>query len=548
MRVAAFAAATLLAGGCASAFAEPKPYADFLVGSYAERARDPDAAWRRFDAALRLSPRDPRLLQGAADAALAAGAVEAAAQYGRRADGLGHTVASGRLAAAAVALRDGRAGQAATLVRGLEGAPVEQLAAGAIGVWALAAAGRADAAQQGVRLEGAAPRAAWSALHHYQRAMLHEHAGRDDEAAAADARGDAAGGLRIAQVAVLQGALLERLGRGDDARALYGRFLEGVDNPGVCAAAERLARGAPPPPAVEARQGAAISLFAIAVLVGSDPLGQEDLTPLALAMALDPGFEGARLAFADTMRNAGRGEAARAALAGIAPSSPYYETARAQIAFSLRRDGRSDEAIALLRADVDAGGGRMVRRALADLYRAAERYAEAEPLYAGLIAEQGASNKDWRLDFAHGVTLERLGRWPEAEARLRAALAIAPDQPEVLNYLGYQWVDSGARVAEGLEILQRAVAQRPDEGYIVDSLGWAYYRLGQYARAVEILERAVELSPGDATLNDHLGDAYWRVGRRIEARFQWRRVLSLQATPAERTAAEKKLAEGLPPP
>jgi len=550
-RIAAVSLAALMAAGCTGAFAQTvrggAPYADFLIGSYAERARDPVAAAERFAAALRASPRDLRLLEGAADAALASGDVTAAAAYGAQARRAGGATVSGRLAMTAQALRQGRAGEAQRLATGLEGAPAELLSARLMEVWALAGQRKTDAALAALGDVGGAARSPWTALQHYERAMVLDLGGRTQEALAAYGRGHDAGGLRIAQIVLLHGDLLERNGRGGEARALYAGLLDDVDNPGVRDALARLDRGERVPRTLTAAKGAAISLFAVAVLVGQDPQGSEQLAPLSLAMALDPGFEGARVAFGDAMRALGRGAVARTRLAEIGRESPYYETAQAQIAFSLREDGRTDEAIGVLKTAVADVGGRSSRRALADLYRALERFDEAAPIYAALAGELTTpSGRDWRLYFAQGATLERLGRWPEAEAALQKALEVSPDQPEVLNYLGYQWVDSGRRVPEGLAILERAAMQRPTEGYIVDSLGWAHYRLGQFDKATDILERAVELSPGDVEVNDHLGDAYWRVGRRIEARFQWRRVLTLAPTPAMKAVVDKKLAEGLP--
>jgi Flp pilus assembly protein TadD len=176
------------------------------------------------------------------------------------------------------------------------------------------------------------------------------------------------------------------------------------------------------------------------------------------------------------------------------------------------------------------------------MYRERDRYGDAEPIYSDLIAGDA---QNWRLFFARGAAREHLGRWPEAEADLRHALDLQPEQPDVMNYLGYSWVDRGEHLQEAMQMIRRAVELRPDSGAIVDSLGWAYFRMGDYDQAIEHLERAVALMPADATLNDHLGDAYWRAGRRIEARFQWQRALSYE--PADRAAIEAKLANGLPP-
>ncbi|MDZ4776972.1 MAG: tetratricopeptide repeat protein [Alphaproteobacteria bacterium] len=550
-RVLLASLAAIAASGCVSTTAQTSPkatsYADFLIGLYAERSRDPVVAAERYASALRNTPRDAMLLEGAAESALAAGDASSAAHYGRRADAQDVHIASGRLAQAALALRDGRAKDVPALLDSLDGAPTELLSARLISVWASAEQRDGDAALVDLGEDTLPARSPWAALQHYQRAMVLDFLGRDEAALAAYAKGRASGGLRVAQVILHHGQLLERTGRKDEAAALYREFLVDVDNPGIAAELARLNDGRAPPHTLNAARGASIGLFSLAVLIGHDPSGREQLGPLSLAMAVDPTLEAPRIAFADAMRGMQQSGTATRVLSAIPASSPYYETAQSQIAYALRAEGRDDEALATLKAVAERTNGRVSRRALADLYRNMDRNAEAAPLYAGLVSElDPPSRRDWRLFFAQGATLERLGQWPAAEAALQQALLVSPDQPEVLNYLGYTWVDTGVKVTEGLAILERAVAQQPDEGYIIDSLGWAHFKLGNYVQATELLERAVELSPGDSTLNDHLGDAYWRVGRRIEARYQWRRVLSLKGPDAERAAAERKIAEGLP--
>ena len=145
------------------------------------------------------------------------------------------------------------------------------------------------------------------------------------------------------------------------------------------------------------------------------------------------------------------------------------------------------------------------------------------------------------------ISCSRSGQWAAAEKDLVAALAQQPNEPDLLNYLGYAWIDRGERLSEAMDMVKRAVAANPRSGAMVDSLGWAYYRIGDYRNAVEKLEEAVLLSPADPEINNHLGDAYWRVGRTIEARFQWSRALSLDPTPAIKADAEAKLKTGLPP-
>jgi tetratricopeptide (TPR) repeat protein len=265
---------------------------------------------------------------------------------------------------------------------------------------------------------------------------------------------------------------------------------------------------------------------------------------LTIALALDPNLDAARIAFAQAQSDLGHPDAAGAALAHIAPDSPYRPTANSMQAWLLYDGGEPDQAIALARSNA-AQGGMLAQRALADLYRANENYSEAEPLYTAVINAQPEDARDWRLYFSRGACRERLGKLAESEADMRLALALSPDQSDVLNYLGYMLIDRTGRIAEGMTMIERAVALRPSSGAIVDSLGWAYFRQGQYQRALEYLERAVELEPADPTLNDHLGDVYWRVGRRIEARYQWRRALTFNAPTSDRPAIEAKLHRGL---
>ena len=125
-------------------------------------------------------------------------------------------------------------------------------------------------------------------------------------------------------------------------------------------------------------------------------------------------------------------------------------------------------------------------------------------------------------------------------------MKLSPEEPLTLNYLGYTWIDHNRNLRQGLAMIEKAVRLKPEDGYIVDSLGWAYYRLANFKEAVRHLERAVELRPEDPTLNDHLGDAYWRVGREREARFQWEQALTLQPEPAEAEKMRQKVQKGLP--
>src|SRR5690606_19240974 len=183
------------------------------------------------------------------------------------------------------------------------------------------------------------------------------------------------------------------------------------------------------------------------------------------------------------------------------------------------------------------------------ILRGRKRYEEAIPYYDQAIALiKKPQKRHWTYWYARGTSYDRLKKWPQTEADLKMALQLSPDEPLALNYLGYSWSDQNRNLKEGLELIEKAVALKPDDGYIVDSLGWAHYRLGNYEDAVRLLERAVELRPEDPVLNDHLGDALWRVDRQREARYQWEHALTLDPEPEEAEKIKVKLEHGLAEP
>lgn len=218
-----------------------------------------------------------------------------------------------------------------------------------------------------------------------------------------------------------------------------------------------------------------------------------------------------------------------------------------QKAFNLTALDKVDEAKSLLEK-VAASDAKDIRplEALGNIMRSRKRYAEAVEYYTRAIALiPKAEKRHWTYFYSRGTCYERLKNWPPAEADLQKALQLYSDQPLILNYLGYSWIDQKRNLKQGMALIEKAVQLKPDDGYIVDSLGWAHYRLGNYKEAVHFLERAVELRPEDPVLNDHLGDALWQVGRKREARFQWGQALTLNPEPEEVEKIKAKLAKGL---
>ena len=271
---------------------------------------------------------------------------------------------------------------------------------------------------------------------------------------------------------------------------------------------------------------------------------------LQFALYLMPNSPFALAALANAYESTKRYADAIAAYDRIPKGSPLQTSIDIRKALNLNQLERVDEAKKLLEdIAVENPGDIRVFDALGGIMRGHKRYAEAVEYYTRAIALiDKPEAKHWSYFYSRGTCYERIKKWPLAEADLQKALQLSGDQALVLNYLGYSWIDQHKNLKQGLALIEKAVRQKPDDGYIVDSLGWAHFRMGNYKEAAKHLERAVELRPEDPVLNDHLGDAYWRVGREREARFQWDQALTLKPEPDDAEKIRKKLQKGLPAP
>ena len=272
------------------------------------------------------------------------------------------------------------------------------------------------------------------------------------------------------------------------------------------------------------------------------------LVYVQLALELNPKMEAARVLLGNVMEAQQRWDAAAETYGSVSKDSPYYRIAQIGRADALGRVDRIDEALETLTSlEKDHPEEVSLPIARGDLLRRVERYEEAGKAYDRAIElTPKPESRHWSLFYARGVCHERTGDWDAAEADLKKALEFRPNQSHVLNYLGYSWIEQGRNLEEAREMIERAVAARPDDGYIADSLGWVQYRLGDFDAAVETMQRAVELNPTDPVINDHYGDTLWVVGRRLEARFQWKRAQSFG--PEEEDLKERikaKLEKGL---
>ncbi|WEX08113.1 tetratricopeptide repeat protein [Chelativorans sp. AA-79] len=270
---------------------------------------------------------------------------------------------------------------------------------------------------------------------------------------------------------------------------------------------------------------------------------------LQLGRALRPRSDAILVQLAHVAERQQDGEEAIAIYRQIEDDSPWARFAAFQIGLNLADLKRNEEAIAHLKKVLDADPKDMrAYLALGGVYSSEKNYRAAAELYDRAVEQIAEPAREhWNIFYQRGIAYERLKEWPKAEPNFKTALELYPDHPQVLNYLGYSWIDMNMNLEEGMDLIRKAVELRPSDGYIVDSLGWAYYRLGQYDEAVTQLERAVSLRPEDAVLNDHLGDVYWRVGRRLEARYQWAQVKDLEPEPDLLAQVEEKLENGLPP-
>ncbi|MDP6346051.1 MAG: tetratricopeptide repeat protein [Alphaproteobacteria bacterium] len=355
-----------------------------------------------------------------------------------------------------------------------------------------------------------------------------------------------------ARVILNYGNFLIGQGREEDARVLFDEFLRtSPEHPVILQAKQRLRDGEVPAPNLRSvADGAAEAFLSTAGVLARRRNVEAVRIYLNLALMLRPDLPAAYMLLAEVLESQRRFEDAIAAYAKIPETSAYHWDARIRTAANMNSLERIDDTVRLLRGMAEERqDDTNALITAANILRSHERYEEAASEYQRALARiETLQARHWGVLYGRGISLDRSKRWPEAEADFLKALDLVPDQPMVLNYLGYSWIEQGVKLNRAREMIEKAVAKRPNDGYIVDSLGWVFYRLGRYDQAVKHLERAVELRPEDPIINDHLGDAYWRAGRRLEARFQWNHAIALGAEADRVPAIQAKLVDGLGPP
>ncbi|MEM9344330.1 MAG: tetratricopeptide repeat protein [Pseudomonadota bacterium] len=383
----------------------------------------------------------------------------------------------------------------------------------------------------------------------YHRALALASVG-DFEGAATVFSGENGARLGLTRSGIVANAqVLGQLGRTDDAIALIDSARNADRDPSLSDLRARLESGETVDYdfVVSPAGGVAELHYSIAGAITGEAADGYTLIYSRLSEYLRPGHIDAILLSAELLERLERYELATEVYDKVPREDPYFHAAELGRANALRSSGRDDAAIEVLtQLSQSHGDLPIVHVSMGDLLRGLERYQDASVAYDRAIAGLGeAEPSHWSVYFSRGITHEREDRWERAEADFRKALELQPDQPQVLNYLGYSFVEMQTNMDEALDMIERAVAERPNSGYITDSLGWALYRLGQYEEAVGHMERAVELLPIDPVINDHLGDVYWAVGRKREAEFQWHRALSFEPEEDEAERIRRKLEVGL---
>jgi tetratricopeptide (TPR) repeat protein len=520
----------------------------YLAARHAGVERDAASAAAFYRSALRSDPKNNELLDRAFISSVADGDVDEAVKL---ADRILTVDKSNRVARLVVGVQDLKqkkyAAAQLNINQSIRG-PITDLVATLLSGWATYGAGDTKAAIASVdKLTGPEWYPLFKDLH---TGMMYDLAGKQKEAGARFERAYKLDDSML-RVADSYARWMTRNKSDDAAFGIYEAFDKKLArHPLVLEGLRDTKAGKKLPPLVDSAQaGAAEALYGIgATLIRR---GGEDLALvyLQLALYLQPNHPLALLSLADLYESLKRPAMAIKVYERVPASSPLKRNAQIQLATDLDSADRSEEAIKILKSVIgDDQKDLEAIMALGNIERGRKKFADCVTTYSfGVDALPAGNDKANSVYYYYrGICEERSKQWSKAEADMRKALELQPEQPNVLNYLGYSWIDQGVNLDEGMKMIKRAVEQRPDDGYIVDSLGWAYFRIGNYEEAAKTLERAIDLKPEDPTINDHLGDAYWRVGRTLEAKFQWAHARDLKPEPDDLPKIEAKIENGLP--
>lgn len=524
-------------------------FGGYLAGRVARGQHDTEAAAVFYKKALLRDPSNEVLLEQSLLMDVTEGQISGSLDIARRLLDMHSTHRIGGLVLGVDAAKLGKFAEAGDFFKQASVSLVGEVTSTLATAWTKFALGDVDGALN--QLDGL-KQADWAQYYlRYHKALISDMAGRHQEAGRIYERAFR-GEQRLVRLTLAYAQHAAARGDRRLAKSIiaeHSRRVTGNVHPYITALSDDLDAGKDVTPLITTPvQGLSEVFFGLGEALSSEGGVGLGTVYLQLALHLEPSSPFALAALASVYETTKRYESALQIYDRVPAGTPIQASIDVRKGLLLNQLDRLDEARTLLERMADQTDTDIrALDALGNIMRARKRYDEAIGYYDRVIERVSKPSKQhWALFFARGTSYERVKNWPKAENDLQRALKLSPEQPSVLNYLGYSWVDQNKNLKQGMEHIRKAVRLRPDDGHIVDSLGWAHYRLGNFKEAVRYLERAVELMPQDPILNDHLGDAYWRVGRRREARFQWSQSLTLSPEPEEVDKIQAKLAQGLP--
>ena len=515
---------------------------NFLAGRFAADLHDLPAAAVFMRNAERQDPDDIEVLQRAHLALAADGKLGESAEVAMRVLRFDNEATVAAVIVAEQQIKKGNWAIAEARIQSLPRRGFNEMIAPLIAAWSEMGQGHTDLALGD--LEALKTDGHQLALYEYHAALICDLADRKADAEQHYRAALAADGGEVLRTVQAAASFFRRTGAPETAADIVHRYRL-VHADATLADLDGSAR-----PVDSARAGVAEALFAMAGTLRQGGANDLALIFARLTLDLEPNLTLAQLMAGDALQDMGRLDAANDMYGEVASDSAAHWAAQLRIANNYDELDRLDDAIHLLETEAAKHPDRFDALVeLGDILRRHDRWTDAIAAYdraLALVPKPGRG--DWPLFYARGIAEHESDQWARAEQDFQHALALNPDQPDVLNYLGYSWVEKGINIDRAQQMIEKALSQRPTSGFMVDSLGWLFFRTGQYEKAVAEMERAIELTPDDATINSHLGDTLAAVGRTEEARFQWQRALLYSPDPALKAELERKLKEGFIPP
>ena len=526
---------------------EPTFSGSYLAGRSADQERDINSAITFYRSALAFQPADAVLTERLMLLTLAKGDMLGATALAKKVIALADDDPPARLILAVDAYKAGHVPDALSQLDKIAPSELSTITAGLFRAWIQFGQHDVDGA---VKTIAALNGPDWySVFKDFQTALLLDAAGRSSDAVAPIKRAYAADAT-VRGIVVAYARIMARAGQRDEAiRSLTA--LGGGDNPHTPLVRYLLQElkdgGTLPPQIASADAGVAETFLDLGLIIGTDDGPELPASYLRLANYLDVGQYLATIAIGDVFESVGKCDEALKLYQAVPASAIMWRDAALEAGACLARQGGAQEGAKLVQRVVDADPTDIdAATQLGDIYRAQKDMHNAVVAYSRSIdAVHDPATAGWGIYFDRAIAYTALNQWPAAESDLKQSLALNPDQPEVLNYLGYSWVDRNENLEQALDMIKKAVSLQPNDGLIIDSLGWAYHKLGRNDDAVSEMESAVEQAAGDPIVNDHLGDVYWSVGRKREAYFQWAHARDSKPDPADLPRILAKLQYGL---